>query len=275
MDQDCKLVVDAAKCVRCGLCLQECAPKCLVFAADFTPKFGVDGQRRCNGCQHCFAVCPTGALSIFGRKPEESVSVADLAEPEKMLRLIQCRRSVRSYRHENLPDEVMKKLMDMLRWVPTGVNNHSLHFSVVGDCRVMDEIRESVNGQYRAMMKLDPLPEAAALMVRYKSQIEAGLDVIFRGAPHMIAVAVPENSPCPECDPVIALSYFELYARSLGVGTVWCGLAAGALRHLPEFYRRMEIPEGYKLGYAMLFGPTDRKYSRATQPETVSVTFVK
>ena len=112
-------------------------------------------------------------------------------------------------------------------------------------------------------------------MERYRKQILAGRDVIFRGAPHLIAVSSKADSPCPEIDPVIALSYFELYAQTLGVGTTWCGLAAGAFKVFPKLRQRIGVPDGYELGYVMLFGPTSLKYPRATQPGKVRLHSVK
>ncbi len=270
-----ELNVDPAKCIRCGLCLRECAPGCLVFAADLHPKFGKDAESRCNHCQHCLAVCPTGALSIFGKDPEQSPKCGELPTPEAMLSLIRSRRSIRFYRKENVEPEVMAQLLAMLAWVPTGVNDHRLHFAVVDDLAVMDELRTLVNDKIQAMLSEDPVPAAAQRMIRYRGQILAGKDVIFRGAPHMIVACTSIEAPCADYDPTIALSYFELYAKSLGLGTVWCGLAAGALQIVPEFLERMQIPAGYRVGYAMLFGPTDRQFVRATQPEPVSVHRVK
>ena len=272
---DRQLKVNSLKCVRCGLCLEVCPMKSLVFSADFQPKFGKDGEERCTGCQHCLAICPQKAISICGKDPEDSAEVSPLPNADDMLRLIQSRRSIRKYRHEALENETLDKLLDMLRWVPTGVNNHSLHFSVIRDLAVMDDIREKVNAQFREWLALEEPPPAAALMMRYKNQVMAGLDVIFRGAPHLIVAAVPENAPCANYDPIIALSYFELYAKSLGIGTCWCGLAAAALFAVPGVAERLGIPENYRLGYAMLFGPTDRQFLRSTQPEAVSFFEVK
>ena len=50
----------------------------------------------------------------------------------------------------------------------------------------------------------------------------------------MIVVSAPPEESCAEQDGVIALSYFELYAQSLGIGTVWCGLVQACLKAFPE-----------------------------------------
>ena len=270
---DLKLHVDAGKCVRCGACIRDCAPRILEFGVDGFPRLVAGGEERCTRCQHCLAICPEGALSILGRAPEASAPNRNVPPPEELLDLIRCRRSFRSYRKENLDPERLKKLREMLAFVPTGVNAHSLDFAFVDELAVMDEIRASVNSRIVELM--ENRPETLGGLVRYREQVLAGKDVIFRGAPHMLVVSAPEDSPCPAYDPTIALSYFELYANSLGLGTVWCGLAAAMFSLFPELAVRVGIPAGYRLGYVMLFGPAAVRYPRATQPEPAAVHSVR
>lgn len=262
-----EFLVDSAKCVRCGACIRDCAPRILAAGEDGLPRLLPESGARCTRCQHCLAVCPTGAVSIFGRDPAASAPAENLPSPESLLSLIRMRRSCRSYRREAVDAGTFARLKAMLDWVPTGVNNHQLDFAFVEDPAVMDEIRTSVNT--RIVKRMKDAPETLGGLVRYREQVLAGEDVIFRGAPHMVVVSAPENSPCAAYDPTIALSYLELYANSLGLGTVWCGLAAGMFQLFPELAGRVGIPAGYKLGYVMLFGPAAVRYPRATQPEPV------
>ena len=91
----------------------------------------------------------------------------------------------------------------------------------------------------------------------------------------MVVVSSPIDAPCVDIDPVIALSYFELYAQSLGVGTCWCGIATWILEALEEFQKRLQIPKTHKLSYTMLFGMPDVKYKRCTQPDEINMISVK
>lgn len=270
-----RFFVDERKCIRCGACVRDCPAQILKFNAAQHPAMVEDGVKSCIRCQHCLAVCPSGAVSIFGREPMDSQRAGAGPTPEAMLAQIKMRRTCRNYRKEAVDADTLHKLLGMLDWVPTGVNSHSLDFAVVDDPAVMDEIRADVNDRVLAMMKMDPLPPFAAGMARYQKQILAGRDVIFRGAPHMIVVSAKCDSPCPEIDPVIALSYFELYAQTLGIGTTWCGLATGAFRVFPKLRQRIGVPDGYEIGYVMLFGPTSLRYPRATQPGKVRLHSVK
>ena len=64
--------VDEEKCIHCGLCVKDCSAKALEFDENKIPKINEDA---CFKCQHCFAVCPVGAISIFDKNPENSEKV--------------------------------------------------------------------------------------------------------------------------------------------------------------------------------------------------------
>lgn len=264
--------VDDSKCIRCGACIRDCVSAILFFDPDSGyPRVMPGAESRCTRCQHCLAVCPRAAIQIFGRDPEKSLSGCELPDADKILRLIANRRSFRSYRHENLDRATLDKLKEMLRFVPTGVNAHSLHFAFIDEVEVMDSFRNALMERIAELFRENPSHPFLIRTARYRSQLMEGRDVIFRGAPHLVVAAAKADSPCPAYDPVIALSYFELYARSLGIGTVWCGLALQAFNDFPDLMARLKLPEGYIAVCCMLFGPTSLHYPRATQPDPVGM----
>lgn len=260
------LKIDRDKCIHCGKCISDCMVGAIEFDEDKFPQVAKGGENRCMKCQHCLAICPVGALSILDKSPENSEAIQEY-NPDEILNLIKNRRSYRQYKKENLAPEIMAKLKDMLNWVPTGVNNHNLHFSFIDDIDVMDEFREYTNKKLIEVVSKPIIGGALKKFERYKKALLKGNDIVFRGAPHMLVVSSPIDAPCKDIDPVIALSYFELYAQSLGVGTVWCGIAYVVLRFFPELCKQLEIPDTHKVSYVMLFGPADVKYQRSTQPE--------
>ena len=266
------LVIDENKCIHCGLCVKDCTAGVLEQKENEVPHIAENGEKRCIKCQHCLAVCPTGALSIFGKNPQDSDSIKSI-NSEEVLNLIKSRRSFRHYKSENLDKETMDKLKNMLNWVPTGCNNHRLHFAFIDDIAVMNDFRGYVTSTLIKILTKTPVKPILDKFGKHKDAILNGEDVIFRGAPHLIVACSPIDALCADIDPVIALSYFELYAQSLGVGTVWCGFAEICLKMFPELCHQLQIPDGYKASYVMLFGPRDIKYSRTTQPEpyTISV----
>lgn len=263
--------IDEEKCIHCGLCIKDCSASALEFNENKIP---VINEKRCFKCQHCLAICPTGALSVCGKNPEISHEIQQ-RNPENLLNLIESRRSFRHYKSENLDSDRMEKLKNMLKYVPTGVNFHKLHFSFIDDIEVMDKFRGYVNKKILDALTKKPVKAIANKFSRYTKAIIDGKDIIFRGAPHLVVVSTPVNAPCYEVDPIIALSYFELYAQSMNVGTCWCGLGEYCLKIMPELSEYLDIPKGYKASYMMLFGEPDIKFARTVQPEPVEIVSVQ
>lgn len=263
------ITIDKEKCIRCGLCISDCLSSCIEFDEDNFPK--MTAEERCISCQHCLAICPTGALSFNEKHPENSQA----ADYNDILGLIKSRRSVRQYKDEEISEETFGKLKEMLPFIPTGCNSHSLHFSIVEKKSAMDTIRNRVNELLIKTMSYKALAPIVNKFSKYKDAFINGEDVIFRGAPHMVVVSSPITAPCATVDPIIALSYFELYAQHLGLGTCWCGFAQVCLKIFPEICEMLEIPSGYKPVYVMLLGIPAVKYQRTIQPEPYKIAEIK
>lgn len=80
---------------------------------------------------------------------------------------------------------------------------------------------------------------------------------------------------CRPVDPIIALSYLELYAQSLGLGTLWDGYAVAMANHFPEVKEKFHIPEHCKLGFVVILGIPAVKYARTPQLGTKNVTIIR
>ena len=269
--------IDRQKCIRCGQCVLDCVVK-IIAMDDGYPAISAEKESACIECQHCLAVCPTGAVSILGKNPDESVPLAGkLPSPEELEILIKGRRSVRHYRDENLKPELIQRLLDVSCHAPTGVNFRQVLFTVVDDKEVMAALRrETMMGLARLARegKLPPGRDYFNDCVR--AWEEEGIDTIYRGAPHLIVASAPRDCPTPEADCMIALTYFELFAQSLGVGTVWNGLAKWTFTELvPELCVQLAIPENHRIGYVMAFGIPDVHYHRTVQRGPARIERVK
>lgn len=90
----------------------------------------------------------------------------------------------------------------------------------------------------------------------------------------MIVAAVSKTMFAPGCDtvdPIIALSYFELFAASLSLGTLWDDFAVTVASAIPEVYEKQEIPDDYKLSSILTFGEPAVKYSRVLGKDAHSI----
>ena len=79
---------------------------------------------------------------------------------------------------------------------------------------------------------------------------------------------------CEMADPIIALSYLELYAHSLGLGSLWDDLAATVAAQIPAVSSLFGIPEGCNVGFVLLLGKPAVRYPRTVQKKSCNVTVI-
>jgi nitroreductase/NAD-dependent dihydropyrimidine dehydrogenase PreA subunit len=260
-------VVDDAKCTRCDQCVLDCPSRIIERTGEAAPFIRPENEERCIQCQHCLAVCPPAAISIFGRDPARSLPLAADSFPdlEKMITLVRGRRSVRRYRDENVDSALLGRLLAALANAPSGINRRALTFSVIDDKAAMQRFRlKALNGLAEAQKAGRVTERSAYLMQAVPAWFEEGVDMIFRGAPHLLLVSAAPEAVCPQEDVDLALAYFELMAQSAGLGTVWCGMAKMTLEVLPELKEAVGLTPGH-FYYTMLFGLPSFHYARTVQ----------
>jgi len=264
--------VDQAKCIKCGQCVLDCVSQIIERTDDAVPFIRPENEENCIRCQHCLAVCPSAAISIFGRDPADSIRLTAKSFPklDKMINLVRGRRSVRRYRDENVDPKLLQQLLAALGNAPTAVNRMARTVSVIDDKDVMQRFRVKTLNALAEAVKAGHVPEQHAYLVQaVPAWFDQKVDVIFRGAPHMLVISASPESFCPQEDVNLALAYFELLAQSAGVGTVWCGLAKMALELLPELKKDVGLTPGHYY-YTMLFGMPAVRYPRTVQRDEVA-----
>ncbi|SMF04833.1 nitroreductase family protein [Desulfovibrio gilichinskyi] len=272
-----QLKIDEELCIGCGDCAADCIHQ-IIELSDGIPSIISGGENNCLQCQHCLAVCPTGALSIMGLDPQDSLQLpADVPSSLQMENLIKSRRSTRQYRQENVDAETLDKLLKIIAYAPTGMNRQKVLLTVINDIETMDTLRQRT---YTAIQdkinRNEPLSDKQKWLVGYIHGWQNGADYIYRHAPHMIIASAPRGIGTPLADCVIALSYFELQSATMGLGTTWCGLAIMSLNEFaPELLTELGIPDDHEVGYMMLFGEPTVTYHRTVQITSDRVNFPK
>lgn len=257
--------VDTEKCIKCGQCVQDCVWG--VIEMDDYPSIPAEREPLCIECQHCLAVCPTAAVSILGKDPEDSLSL-DNAFPsaESMERLVLGRRSTRRYKKEGVDPKLIHHLLEVTSHAPTAVNQRNTVLTVIDDPEAMDRFRKEVTEAALKVAREGKIPSELERMKKYLEGCEKGYDIIFRDAPHLLVASAPPDTIAPMADCHIALSYFELLANTHGIGTVWNGiLRAVIIGIVPQFATKLGIPDDHQIVCAMSFGKPDVKYHRTVQ----------
>ena len=255
--------VDTARCVKCGACAKDC-PSQIIVCDGAAPSIPAEPEDGCLECQHCLAVCPAGAISIFGLKPEDSLPLTGaLPTRQQMKAFARGRRSVRQYKPENVDRGLIDELLVDLAHAPTGCNDRDLTFSVVDDravmARLLDRVASALEAGAKAGREIPSFMLDAAIAYH-----RDGTDEFFRGGPHLLLVSHGEKATCGAEDAVLALTYFELLAQSAGLGTVWCGMLKMAVDSAPELREVLGVRPGAYF-YPMVFGHPAVRYARTVQ----------
>ena len=265
--------VDHSKCVRCDACVTDC-PAHIICRADNIndglPGILPQNEQHCIECQHCLAVCPTGAVSVFGLLPQNSVELTEekLPSASQMHTLLRARRSVRQFKPQDVSSSIIDDLLATVANSPTGCNDRSLRFLVVSDSNNMMKLRLLViEALERQMQNHATMP--AFLPAGVAAYRQRGVDELFRGAPHLLLVSAAENASSPKEDVDLALAYFELLAYSAGLGTTWCGYLKFAVDAAPELRTTLGLGPQTQF-YAMLFGYPNVCYARTVQRDTAA-----
>jgi nitroreductase/NAD-dependent dihydropyrimidine dehydrogenase PreA subunit len=260
--------VNRESCNRCGQCASDCPARIIVMAEDGYPKMDMEKESTCYRCEHCLAICPAGSISILGLRAGDSLLLSGgYPDPDALETLIKGRRSVRRYENENLDPELFQRLLEVAWHAPTGVNSRQVRFTVLDDKRKVARLRDEVMAGLVRLIEEDAFPKGKEFFARFYHLWEKHkVDILFRDAPHLVITSAPESVACPTEDCLIALSYFELFAQSNGVGTLWNGLAKWAINDLlPETRLSLGIPDDHHFGYVMLFGKPAVHYARTVQ----------
>lgn len=266
--------VDESKCTGCGLCKRAC-PSMLIEINEQKKSRIKEVSRMdwygCWGCQHCLAVCPVGAISILGRKPEDSLPMAGSEASAMIDSLIAGRRSCRHYKDENVDRKLLSDMLKVLECAPTGGNKQKVEYTLIDDKEEMKKFRQILRQEVDKLKAKGQYPyswdeESFRIMEERASQAMNG-DMLFCSAPHLFIPHMPKQFGSCATDVGISLSYFELMCAAKGLGAVFLGFPLGILRMLPETMQLLQIPEDHYVGSAIGFGYPEFTYARGVQKE--------
>jgi len=255
------------KCSGCGVCAADCIAR-IITLENKRPTISPDNEANCIACQHCLTVCPTGAISILGLRPEDSRPLdGSPVDPEALETLVLGRRSYRRYKNENVDPVLLQRLLDASWAAPTGSNRRQVHYILIDDKDVMERIKVEFMEALGHAADEGRIPERLANFGKFvQAWRSRGVDSLFRGAKHLLIATTPKDVGSGPFDSLIALTTFDLLAQANGVGTVWDGLAKIAVEHLiPEFKSRLGIPEDHVIGHMIAFGVPAVHYARTVQ----------
>lgn len=257
--------VDPIKCDGDGLCVEACAPKIIrIRGQGALPTVVKGGEAYCIDCGHCVAVCPTGALSRDTLKPEDCAPIdrSLVIGEAQALQLFRSRRSIRSYRERPVEREKLDRLVQIAGYAPSAHNARLVGLVVAADAAAVRHISGLVIDWLRSVVHDTPAVAQSHGFDQLVRAWDRGVDLISRGAPHLIMAHGPRKATMGREDCLLALAHIELAAISLGLGATWAGYIMAALREHPPLVDAIGVPKGHQCHAALMVGYPKFRYTR-------------
>lgn len=231
----------------------------------------------CLKCGHCVAVCPSSSL-VHNEMPLEQSPQID---PSLGVTFAQCaqlikgRRSVRVFKDKKLSSREIERIIDVARYGPTGHNAQEVQWLVINDPAKLEEISAIATDYYRWSIKNNPASASATILQRTLKRQESGEDVFLHGAPAVVVAFAEKNSPLAAVDCSIALAYFDLAARSAGLGCCWGGFFMFGAGAFPPLLEALALPEGCTPYGNMMVGYPEYQFRRIPMRQSAPITYLK
>ena len=256
--------VDLAKCTRCGFCSEVC-PSGIIRVNENGPALTV--PKACIKCGHCVAICPQAALDHNRNPLGSQTEIAQFAKlsAEEAERFLRGRRSIRAYKPEKISPETLLRLLNVARMAPSGGNSQGISFLVLSEPVVLKKISATVIEWLEEQIRQEVawVKPYAGMAKIYR---ETGYDVVLRDAPHLVLALAASKNPIGRDNGRYALTYTELFAPALGLGSCWAGFfEMAAFANYPPLLELIGLPEGKAITGALMLGVPKYQYQRLVE----------
>ncbi len=253
------LSVNQDLCTSCGLCARDCPTK-VIELQDGTPTAVKD---LCIACGHCVSVCPTGAMDnrlspLANQLPKNKA--LDISS-EQAGQFLRARRSTRSYQDHPVEKEKLTALLEMGRFAPTAENSQGISWLIIQNKETLRKIAKAT-GEYMISFMATRGPEQAKAAKDTFSHNE--VEMLLRSAPCLAFPLAQKDNPFAGRDSaVITMTYCQLYAPTIGLGTCWAGFVEAALRaKYSPLLALLKVPEDKEISGAMMIGVPQYQHQR-------------
>jgi nitroreductase/NAD-dependent dihydropyrimidine dehydrogenase PreA subunit len=267
------LKIAPEKCKRDGFCVRECPAVVIRMPKEAFPEIIPGGI--CLECGHCVAACPHGALSHEKIPIEKSPPILDELQinEAQALQFLRSRRSIRRFLASPIEPEKIRKIIEGARYAPTGGNTQTVEWLVLTDKSRIREIAALTVDWLRRLVKDPQVIAARPYLSIAVASWDEGNDSVLRGAPALVIAMAPKEAMNGMVDLTIALSYLDLLAPAMGLGTCWAGMLQGALLASPDIKRFVGIPASHPHHYPLMLGYPDVRYFRLPERRAPKITF--
>ncbi len=262
------ITINEESCIKCGACVEECPEAVIKMGSAGPVEVNADG---CIACGHCVAICPKDAFDN-SKSPlamQSEIGEKSRLSPEEAKNFMRTRRSIRSYKNKPVEREKLNQLVEVANLAPSVHGSHGISYLIVDDKETIKAaVEECVNWVENHPTWSQYLKSVTN---RYR---ENNVDPVLRGAPSIILALEDKDFSLGREGTIIALTYLELFAPSLGLGSCWAGLfELCACSEDSPIHKYLNLPEEKRITGCVMVGYPKYSYKRFTEKPPLSVSF--
>ena len=141
------------------------------------------------------------------------------------------------YRPDPVPDADLQKIYDTMRYAPSGSNMRTWEFKILSDPSMIASLSSQIQD---ALLQNPGLSEKYGLKLTARKQ-KGVKDPIFFEAPHVLFLYSSLIMDMEAINTGIVMTYANIAAQSLGIGTCWIGLAQLMIEENPAIKKSLKI----------------------------------
>jgi len=178
---------------------------------------------------------------------------------------IKGRRSVRAYKDEAVPKELIEKVLEAGTWAPTGMHREPWKFIVIQNKEMIKYISDETK-----LVVQEIMPDIA-------KQFQTEKDVICYNAPVLILICVESDNRWRHVnllDSVLAAQNMFLKAYELGLGSCYMGFVELLSKKL-EVMEKIGVPVGYEIMVPLIIGHPKTKIGPGKRNKPTILKWIK
>ena len=221
-----------------------------------------------------------GALSHARVPGEKSLPILKelVISRDQAVQFLRSRRSIRRYKDKPVEKQTLQMLIETARYAPTSSNSQAVAWTVFTDKEALRHLSGLVVDWMRHLLGQHPEIIAKTYLPQIIKAWESDVDPILWDAPAMVLASSPSmgNAILPDNGLVnltIAMSYLELAALPLGLGTCWAGIFQAALNNWEPLKTAVSLPEGHINHYPMMLGYPRFEYHQMPERKQPEITW--